>query len=192
MESNMPLATTETGLFSQAVATAATEQGELAWFAAYTCANQEKRVVPHFEARAVEHFLPLYSSVRRWKDRNVQLELPLFPGYVFVRIALGLRLRVVEVPGVVCLVGFNGKPYPLPDSEIESLRKAIGNASRIEPHPYTNLSVGSRVRIKSGPLAGVEGKLVRKKNVCRVVLSLDLIARSAAVEIDFTDIERVN
>jgi transcription antitermination factor NusG len=186
----MLLATTTTGLVSRTAPTAPAGHGEQAWFAAYTCANHEKRVVQHFEARDVEHFLPLYTSVRRWKDRRVQLELPLFPGYVFVRIALVLRLRVLEVPGVVHLVGFNGQPYPLEEREIESLRKGIMNASRIEPHPY--LSVGSRVRIKRGPLAGVEGNLVRKKNTYRVVLSLDLIARSAAVEVDFTDIERVN
>jgi len=173
----------------RAMPAAAAGHGEQRWFAAYTCANHEKRVVEHFEARAVEHFLPLYPSVRRWKDRRVQLELPLFPGYVFVRIAVGARLRVLEVPGVVRLVGFNGQPYPLSDGEIESLRKGIMNGSRIEPHPY--LSVGSRVRIKSGPLAGVEGNLVRKKNTFRVVLSLDLIARSAAVEVDSADIERV-
>jgi transcription antitermination factor NusG len=186
----MLLATTTTEAVSRAVPTAAAGHCEQRWFAAYTCANHEKRVVQHFEARAVEHFLPLYTSARNWKDRRVQLELPLFPGYVFVRIALGLRLRVLEVPGVVRLVGFNGQPYPLPDNEIESLRWGIVNASRIEPHPY--LRVGSRVRIKSGPLAGVEGSLVRKKNTYRVVISLDLIARSAAVEVDFTDIERVN
>src|SRR5712664_2691735 len=123
------------------------------WYAAYTRAQHEKRVAAELGMREVEHFLPLYSSVRRWKDRRVQLELPLFPGYVFVRIAVGARLRVLEVPGVVRLVGFNGQPYPLSDGEIESLRKGIMNGSRIEPHPY--LSVGSRVRIKSGPLAGV-------------------------------------
>jgi len=181
--------TTTTALVSRAVPPAAAGYGEQSWFAAYTCANHEKRVVEHFEARDVEHFLPLYASVRRWKDRRVQLELPLFPGYVFVRIALSARLRVLEVPGVVRLVGFNGQPYPLAEGEIESLRKGILNGSRIEPHPY--LSVGSRVRIKSGPLAGVEGSLVRKKNTFRVVLSLDLIARSAAVEVDSADIERV-
>ncbi len=181
--------TTTTALVSRAVPAAAAGHGEQSWFAAYTCANHEKRVVEHFEARDVEHFLPLYASVRRWKDRRVQLELPLFPGYVFVRIALSARLRVLEVPGVVRLVGFNGQPYPLSDGEIESLRKGIMNGSRIEPHPY--LSVGARVRIKSGPLAGVEGSLVRKKNTFRVVLSLDLIARSAAVEVDSADVERV-
>ena len=181
--------TTTTTLVSRAVPPAAADYGGQSWFAAYTCANHEKRVVEHFEARDVEHFLPLYASVRRWKDRRVQLDLPLFPGYVFVRIAVGARLRVLEVPGVVRLVGFNGQPYPLAEGEIESLRKGILNGSRIEPHPY--LSVGARVRIKSGPLAGVEGNLVRKKNAYRVVLSLDLIARSAAVEVDSADVERV-
>ena len=184
-------ATITTGLVSRGVPADAASHGEERWFAAYTRARHEKSVVQHFEARAVEHFLPLYTSMRRWQNRSVQLELPLFPGYVFVRIALGVRLRVLEVPGVVRLVGFNGQPYPLEDREIESLRRGIMNASRIEPYPYLNLIVGSRVRIKSGPLAGVEGKLVRKKNTYRVVLSLDLIARAAAVEVDSADIERI-
>src|SRR5260370_37555839 len=156
--SYMMLATTTTTTqASRAVPTAAAGHGEQSWFAAYTCANHEKRVVEHFEARAVEHFLPLYASARRWKDRRVQLELPLFPGYVFVRIAVGARLRVLEVPGVVRLVGFNGQPYPLAESEIESLRKGIMNGSRMEPHPY--LSVGSRGRIRTWPLAGGQAEL---------------------------------
>jgi transcription antitermination factor NusG len=184
--------TTTPGLVCGAVPANGAGLGEERWFAAYTCARHEKSVVQHFEARAVEHFLPLYTSLRRWQNRKVQLELPLFPGYVFVRIALGVKLRVLEVPGVVRLVGFNGQPYPLEEREIESLRKGVMSASRIEPYPYLNLSVGSRVRIKSGPLAGVQGKLVRRKNSYRVVLSLDLIARAASVEVDFADIERVN
>jgi len=89
-------------------ATAAAGMANRAWFAAYTCANHEKRVVEHFEARAVEHFLPLYSSVRRWKRPARAARIAIFPGYVFVRIAVGARLRVLEVPGVVRLVGFNG------------------------------------------------------------------------------------
>jgi transcription antitermination factor NusG len=159
------------------------------WFAAYTCANHEKRVASHFEARAVDHFLPVYRSERRWKDRSVRLDLPLFPGYIFVRLAADARLRVLEVPGVVRLVGFNGQPYPLPENEIESLRRGVLNELRIVPHPY--LKMGSRVRIVGGPLEGAEGILVRKKNVHRVVLSLDLIARSVAVEVDLADIERL-
>jgi transcription antitermination factor NusG len=187
----MLAATPTTGPVCRVIPANAAGYGEERWFAAYTCARHEKSVVQHLEARAVEHFLPLYTSVRRWQNRSVQLELPLFPGYVFVRIALCLRLRVLEAPGVVRLVGFNGQPYPLEEREIESLRRGIMNDSRVEPYPYSNLSAGSRVRIKSGPLAGAEGKLIRKKNSYRVVLSLDLIARAAAVEVDSADIERI-
>src|SRR5713101_5664552 len=116
------------------------EYSEPRWYAAYTCAQHEKRVAEQFTQRALENFLPQYASVRRWKDRRVRLELPLFPGYVFVRLALRERLRV---------------------------------------------------RIKRGPLAELEGVLVRRKNGLRVVVSLDLIARSAAVEVDTADIERI-
>jgi transcription antitermination factor NusG len=161
----------------------------LHWYAAYTLANHEKRVMQQFTERSVEHFLPLYESVRSWKDRKVKLQLPLFPGYVFVRLALRDRLRVLQVPSVVRLVGFNGHPAALPDGEIEALRTSVAMQLRAEPHPY--LTVGRRVRIKSGPLAGVEGILIRKKNAFRVVLSLDFILRSAAVEVDVSDIERI-
>jgi transcription antitermination factor NusG len=160
------------------------------WYAVYTNVNHEKHVAQQLGQRSIEHLLPLYDSVRRWKDRRVRLQRPLFPGYVFVRLALRDRLQVLQIPSVVRLVGFGGQPYPLPDTEIESLRKAIMNALRIEPHPY--LTVGSRVRIVRGPLAGVEGILAQKKNLCRVVLTLDLIARAAAVEVDATDIERIS
>jgi transcription antitermination factor NusG len=164
--------------------------GEERWFAVYTCANHEKRVAAQFEARRVDHLLPLYSSVRRWKDRRVRLELPLFPGYLFVRLGLGARLRVLEVPGVVRLIGFNGQPYPLPDHEIETLRTGVMSASRFEPHPY--VTIGSRVRVVRGPLQGMEGILIRKKNLYRVILTIGVIAKSAAVEVDALDIERIS
>jgi transcription antitermination factor NusG len=167
----------------------AVSSSEEHWFAAYTCANHEKRAAAHLEARGVEHFLPLYSSVSRWKDRRAQLTLPLFPGYLFVRLASQARLRVLEVPGVVRLVGFNGQPYPLPDSEVESLRAGVRKGMLLQPHPYLN--IGSRVRIKTGWLGGTEGILIRKKNTYRVVISLNLISRSASVEVDAADIERI-
>lgn len=159
------------------------------WYAAYTCAQHEKRVAEQFTQRALESFLPQYESVRQWKDRKVKLKLPLFPGYVFVRLALRDRLRVLETPSVVRLVGFNGHPVALPDKEMEGLQVCVATQMATEPHAY--LTVGRRVRIKSGPLEGLEGVLVRKKNGLRVVLSLGLIARSAAVEVDARDIERV-
>jgi len=156
------------------------------WYAAYTCANHEKRVAAELQARSVEQFLPLYSSARKWKDRRVSLELPLFPGYVFVRLALRDRLSVLQIPSVVRLVGFNGQPTPMPDPEMEALRSGLSKRLRAEPHPY--LVVGRRVRIKAGPFAGLEGILRRKKSNLRVVISLELIQRSVAVDVDAADV----
>jgi transcription antitermination factor NusG len=159
------------------------------WYVVHTSANHEKRVSEQFLLRGVEYFLPQYESVRRWKDRRMKLQMPLFPGYVFVHLALRDRLQVLQVPGVARLVGFNGQPAALPDREIEVLRTSISAHLRAEPHPY--LTVGRRVRIKRGALEGVEGILVRKKNSCRVVLSMDVILRSAAVEVEASDIEGI-
>ena len=116
----------------------------------------------------------------------MRVELPLFPGYVFVRLALRDRLRVLHVPGVVRLVGFNGVPSPLPDGEIESLRLALTEGLRAEPHPY--LKVGRRVRITKGPLTGREGLLKRWKGDLRVVLSMELIQRSISMEVDASSV----
>jgi transcription antitermination factor NusG len=159
---------------------------EARWYAAYTCANHEKRVAAELGAREVEHFLPLYSSVRRWKDRRVQLELPLFPGYVFVRLALCDRLRVVQIPSVVRLVGFGGLPTALPDTEMKIMRAGLSQGLRAEPHPF--LTVGRRVRITGGPFAGLGGVLKRKKSTLRVVVSLELIQRSVVVDVDAADV----
>jgi len=157
------------------------------WYAAYTCANHEKRVAAEAGARGVEHFLPLYTSVRRWKDRRVSLQLPLFPGYVFVRLALRDRLRVLQIPSVVRMVGFTGLPTALSDEEIETLRSGLSQRLRAEPHSF--LTVGRRVHIKAGPLAGLEGILKRRKSGLRVIVSLHLIQQSVAVEVDAVDIE---
>ena len=156
------------------------------WYAAYTSANHEKSVAQQLAVRSVEHFVPLYESVRRWKDRKVRLQLPLFPGYVFVRLVLRDRLQVLQVPGVAKLVGFNGMPTALPQEEIEALRRSLGKGVRAEPHPY--LTAGRRVRVRTGSLAGLEGVLLRRKNRTRFVISLDLIMRSVAVEIDGSEV----
>jgi transcription antitermination factor NusG len=156
------------------------------WYAAYTCANHEKRVAAELGARDVEHFLPLYSSVRRWKDRRVTLDLALFPGYVFVRLALCERLRVVQIPSVVRLVGFGGLPTPLADTEMEIMRSGFSQSLRAEPYPF--MTAGRRVRITAGPFAGLEGILKRKKSNLRVVVSLELIQRSVAVDVDAADV----
>jgi len=159
---------------------------ESRWYAAYTSANHEKRVAVQLGQRSVEHFLPLYDSVRRWKDRRVQLQLPLFPGYVFVHLALRDRMQVLQIPGVAKLVSFNGTPAALPREEIEALRASLADGVRAEPHPY--LRVGRRVRITEGALAGREGLLVRWKGNLRVVLSTELIQRSILVDIDVSSV----
>jgi transcription antitermination factor NusG len=159
------------------------------WYAAYTCAKHEKRIAAEMGVREVEHFLPVYSSVRRWKDRRVTLDLPLFPGYVFVRLALRERLRVLQIPSVVRLVGFNGQPTALPDAEMEILRSGLSQSLRAEPHPF--LTEGRRARIKSGPLAGLQGILLRRKGNLRFVLSVNLIQRSVVADVDAADIEPV-
>jgi len=156
------------------------------WYAVYTRANHEKRLVPEIQARSLECFLPTYTSVRRWKDRRVSLELPLFPGYLFVRMVLRDRLLVLQIPGVVRLVGFDGQPAALADNEIEILRYGFSERISAEPHPY--LKVGHRVRIVNGPLTGLAGILKKRKNALRVVLALDLIQRAVAVDVNATDV----
>jgi transcription antitermination factor NusG len=157
------------------------------WFAAYTLSHHEKHVALLLKGREVESFLPLYATLHHWRNRSKQkLELPLFPNYVFVRIDPRERVRVLEVPGVLSLIGFGRKPAPLPDLEIEALRSGIGQR-RVEPHPY--LVVGERVRIRAGAMCGLEGVLVRKKNNLRVVLTLDVIRQSVVVEVDAEDLE---
>jgi transcription antitermination factor NusG len=174
----------------RAEAISSTDSLQLRWYAAYTCANHEKRVRVLLEERSVESFLPVYETVRRWKDRRMHLQLPLFPGYVFVRMALVDRLRVMQVPSVVRLVGFNGRLSALPDEEIEGLKKGLAGGVRAEPHPF--LTVGRRVRLKSGPLAGMQGILLRRKGKFRVVISLELIQRAVAVQAETADVEAMS
>lgn len=171
----------------QASTTLRTEYDELRWYAAYTSANHENRVAEQLGARAVEYFLPSYASVRRWKDRRVTLQLPLFPGYVFVRIVLRNRFEILQIPGVARLVGFSGMPTSLPDQDIEALRAGFASGIHAAPHPF--LTQGRRVRIKSGPLAGIEGIIARRKGSLRVVVSIGLIQRALAVEIDERDVQ---
>ena len=159
------------------------------WYAACTRANHEKRVAEQLSVRSVEHFLPLYKSVRRWKDRRVHLQMPLFPGYVFIRIDLHDRLRVLQIPGVARFVSFNGTPAVLPEAEITRLMAGLKDGLQAAPHPY--LTAGRRVRITHGPLEGLEGIVIRKKNDWRFVLSLDLIQRSIRLDIDSSLVEPV-
>lgn len=157
------------------------------WYAACTRSRHEKTVAEYCTQRSITNFVPLYESVRRWRNGRHRVSLPLFPGYAFVRIALTNRLDVLKVPGVVRLVGFNGFPAPLADAEIETLQRALASGLRVAPYPH--LTVGRRVRIKSGPLAGFRGEIVYLKRGSRLILSIDLIERSVAVEVAQQDLE---
>ncbi len=161
------------------------------WFAVFTSPRHEKRVQQHFSTRNVEHYLPIYHSPRKWRNGlKVVLDLPLFPGYIFVRIKRSERVRVLEVPGVLAIVeGTAGEMAPLPEGEVEALRSGL-HLRQAEPHSL--LTVGERVRIRSGALAGLEGIVVRKKNSLRVVLTMDLIMQSVSVEVDGEELEPVN
>jgi transcription termination/antitermination protein NusG len=166
------------------------DQDEPGWYAVYTRAQHEKRVAEQMKAHAIEGFLPLYEAVHRWKDRRKRVELALFPSYVFARLALRNRLELLRIPGVVRLVGFNGRPAPLAESEIESLRRALIAGVCAEPHPY--LRAGHRVRITAGPLTGREGILTHWKGKLRVVLSMEVIQRSISVDIDASSVVPVS
>lgn len=166
-----------------------TEPDAARWHALYTAPRHEKMLAEQINRRGISCFLPLYRSMRRWKDRRKELSLVLFPGYVFVQVAPQDRLRVLQLPGAVRLVAFNGRPVALADEEIENLRNRLTGDHSFEPHPY--LTAGRRVRVRSGPLRGLEGIIVRNTDRCRVVFSIDLIMRSVAAEVDEEQVELV-
>jgi len=163
------------------------EWSEPRWFAAYVNTRHEKQIALQLERRGIQSFLPLYRSVRRWKDRRKELSLPLFPSYIFVNIPMKDRLQVQCVPGVVQFVTVKGMPAALPDSDIEALRHGLSGNRVAEPHPF--LKVGRRVRVHSGAMTGIEGILIRKKDRYRVVITIELIQRSVSMEVDMADLE---
>ena len=162
-------------------------EGNAVWRALYTRHQYEKLVASVLSIKGFDVFLPLYSSVRKWKDRMKELSLPLFPSYVFVRDSFSRRLQILTTPGVHKMLMVGGQPAVIPEAEIEAIRRAVQTTLRVEPHPF--LRCGDRVRVKSGPLEGVEGILTRKKNLYRLILSVDLLGQSAAVEVDAAIVE---
>lgn len=158
------------------------------WFVVYTAPRHEKRVARHFQAREVQCFLPLYFAERRWNDGSrVRLELPLFPGYIFVRTDRKGRALTLQTPGVLYFVGgTGGEPAIFSDDLIGSLQRELP-LRRAEPHAL--LLEGVKARIHSGPLTGMQGVVLRRKGNCRVVLTLDSIKQSFAVEVSLEELE---
>ena len=159
------------------------------WYAVQTRPRHEKRVAEEVRARAIEEFLPLHHRKNRWRNGVVaDVELPLFPCYLFVRVSQRDRVRLLQLPGVVGFAVNSARPTALAEEDIQAL-KTLSVICRAEPHPF--LKIGDRVRIVAGPLAGMEGLLARRKHELRVVLSLDFILRSVAVEVSEFDIEPI-
>jgi len=159
------------------------------WWAVYTRHQHEKMAAEMMTTKGLEVFLPLYASVRRWKDRRKLLSLPLFPGYVFVRGTAAGRLQVLTTPGVHMILSQGDQAATIPEEQIQAIRRTVEGNYRVEPHPF--LKCGQRVRVKCGSLSGIEGILVRKKSVFRLILSVQMLAQSVAVEIDAADVEPV-
>ena len=159
------------------------------WYAVQTRSRFEKAVRSELEWRRVEHFLATFQEVHQWKDRKRVVETPLFAGYIFVRIEdlSEKRLEVLTAHGVVRVLAVNGAIQPLPDGEIDSIRKLLASGKPCSPHPFVR--EGAWVRVRRGPLTGVEGRLVGFKGQERLVLSVDLLSRSVATEVNTWDIE---
>ena len=152
------------------------------WFAVRVKSRSEKSVAAIARYNGFEQFLPLYRSRRRWSDRIKSLDLPLFPGYVFCRIDPVCRLQMLTIPGVQHIVGAGKTPLPVNDAEIAALQLAAQSGLPAEPWPF--LRAGQRVLLENGPLAGLEGLLVEIRKNYRLLLSVSLLNRSVAVEID--------
>lgn len=169
-------------------AQAITENQSMApsWWALYTRHQHEKAVAEMLAAKDFAVLLPLYKAVRRWKDRQKVLSVPLFPCYVFVRGGLDRRLQIITTPGILNILYRGDQVAKIPDTEIEAIQRTIAGNLRAEPHPF--LKCGDRVRVVRGPLEGVTGILTRKKNLCRLVLSVNTLAQSIAIEINASDV----
>lgn len=158
------------------------------WYALYTRSRFEKKMLAALAERGIEVFLPMREVLSRWKDRRKKVWLPLFPGYLFVRHANTPenRRRVLNLPGAVRFVGFEGRAEPVPDGQIVAIRRFLEASISADPHPYVR--VGTRVEVTAGPLKGVVGILVEKRGRFRFVLQVDLIRQAVAVDIDASDV----
>ncbi|MGQ0792539.1 MAG: UpxY family transcription antiterminator [Deltaproteobacteria bacterium] len=157
------------------------------WYAVYTVARHEKSVNEALIKRDIETFLPTIEALSQWKDRKKRVHFPLFPGYLFVNIPIEQRWGVLGAKGVVRILGAMGAPAPIPASQIEAIRKLIGNKLEYDPYPY--LTEGKEVFVIRGPLMGVRGRIISRKGIYRLVLSVDIIRRSASVEMDISNVE---
>src|SRR5271169_2907609 len=159
------------------------------WYALFTRHQHEKSVAIALSNKNHEVYLPLYRSVRQWQDRIKKIWLPLFPCYVFIREGMDRQHQILTTPGIINVVAWGGRPAIVPQSQLDAVKQIIESCLNVETHPY--LQSGDRVRVKTGPLMGMEGILTRKKGLARLVISMEMLGRSAAVEIDVSNVERI-
>jgi transcription antitermination factor NusG len=167
-------------------------RAESQWYAVYTRPHFEKRVAARLAEKQVEHYLPAFHELHQWRDRQKSVEVPVFPSYLFVRLedSPAERLRVLVTSGVVRILGPEIKAEPIPDSQIEAIRRMLtGSGGRCYRQPW--LQAGTLVRVRRGPLKDLQGFLVRVKNQVRLIISIDLLAQSVAAEVDVRDVEPV-
>jgi transcription antitermination factor NusG len=157
------------------------EEGTL-WFALHVRTRFERAVAKNLRGKGYEEFLPLFRRTSQWSDRKKEIELPLFPGYVFCRFNPHHRLPILMIPGVNSVVGIGKTLMPVEERELDAVRAVLQSNAYCEPWSY--LDVGQHVRVERGPLAGTEGIVTDLKNTCRLVISINLLQRSVAVEID--------
>ena len=163
--------------------------GSLPWFGLRTRSNHEKVTAHVLSGKGYHHYLPTYKCRKRWSDRVVETDKPLFPGYVFCRFDPKARLPILTTPGVVAVVGFGNEPAPIDDAEIEAVQAVLRSGLQAEPCAY--LHEGQRIRVTQGSLTGLEGILTRKKSEWRMVVSVAMLQRAISVEIDREWIEAI-
>lgn len=160
------------------------------WYAIYTKSRHEKVVAEELWQREIEVFLPLRNVVSRWKDRRKEVQFPLFPGYLFVRTDIQRRrLDILKVSSVVRIIGFNNEPAPVDARQIEAVKALV--FSKLPYDPFPEMVVGDRVRVRRGPLRGLDGYLIEKKSRFRFVITVDLIQQAVSCEIDAADVEKL-
>jgi len=152
------------------------------WYAIYTRSRYEKKVSMELEERGLEHFLPLVPQLRYWKDRKKIVNMPIFPGYVFVNINISEKIRVLRANGVVRFIEFNGSPSPIPDAQIEDVRQLLKYPDRVETASYFNC--GDPVEITAGPFSGIRGKIIHSRGKQRLLVGIEIIHQAISVEID--------
>jgi transcription antitermination factor NusG len=177
-------------MLADPIATMESQVSDCPWYALYTRHQHEKMVDQILTNKGFNTFLPLYATTHNWKDRTKALSLPLFPCYVFLKGGIERRLQILTTPGIYGLVSSAGQPAAIPDIEIEAIRRVVESGTRVEAHPF--LKCGNWVRVKSGPLAGIEGILVRKKNISRLVLTVEILGTAASIEVAAFQVEAVN